>query len=398
LLLLALAYASFVSLGLPDGLLGVAWPSIRADFDLELNALGALFLTMTTGYAASSMAAGPLAARLGVGGLLALSTALTAVSLIGYALSPGWTSMVLLGLLAGAGGGAIDAALNAHAAVQYSARTVNLLHAFYGVGTTAGPLIMTAVLVAHLSWHHGYLIVAVAQLVLAVCFAATRRLWPAVPRAARHDSARASLLSTLRLPSTQLSMLVFFVYVGLESATGAWTYSLLYEGRGIGMGAAGFAVSLYWGGLFAGRIAYAVLPLRISPGAMIPCCMVIASLAMFALALNLGTLTSFVAVAVVGFASGPIFPLLIATTATRMGAAHTPNAVGMQVSVSALGVALFPAGAGIAANLWGLEALPVGLVAFWMALLGAYVCLAFLTRTASDTAASAADGNSAAGT
>lgn len=368
-LLLTLAYVSFVSLGLPDGLLGVAWPSIRADFHLDLDALGALLLTVTAGYAVSSLAAPALAARHGVGGLLGFSTALTAVSLIGYALSPAWAVMVLIGLLAGAGGGAIDATLNAHAAAHYSYRRINLLHAFFGVGTTVGPLIMTSVIVRQWSWQWGYVVVAAAQLVLVVCFAMTRRLWPSVTRSSEAGPVSASLLDTLKLPTTKLSVITFFMYVGLESSTGVWMFSLLHEGMGFGMGFAGLAVSVYWGGLLLGRFAYALLRLPLAPDTVLTICMAFAAAATAIVALHPLEPITFAAVAVVGMAAGPIFPLLIATTPGRVGADHSANSVGMQVSLSAVGAAVFPAGAGLVAGVWGLAALPVGLAGLWLALL-----------------------------
>src|SRR5919204_2389293 len=151
-LLPLLAGLAFISLGLPDGLLGVAWPSIRAYFYLPLDALGALLVMFTTSYLLSSFSSGRLLAHINVGSLLALSCLATAASLIGYALAPQWPIMVALGVLSGLGAGAIDAGLNTFAATHFSARAVNWLHAFYGVGATLGPVIMTAVLSAGCPW------------------------------------------------------------------------------------------------------------------------------------------------------------------------------------------------------------------------------------------------------
>src|SRR5215475_777443 len=166
ILLVALAYLGFVSIGLPDGLLGVAWPSIRASFGLSLDALGALLVMFTMGYLLSSFSSGRLLMHINVGSLLALSCLATAASLLGYALSPRWSMMVALGMLAGLGAGAIDAGLNTYAATHFSPRSVNWLHACYGVGATVGPLIMTSVLMADRPWQWGYGFVGVWQLLL----------------------------------------------------------------------------------------------------------------------------------------------------------------------------------------------------------------------------------------
>jgi fucose permease len=151
-LLVALAYLGFVSIGLPDGLLGVAWPSIRASFGLPLDALGMLLVTFTIGYLLSSFSSGRLLAHMNVGALLALSCLGTALSLLGYASVPQWWMMVVLGILAGLGAAAIDAGLNTYAATHFSTRSVNWLHACYGVGATIGPLLMTGVLMADRPW------------------------------------------------------------------------------------------------------------------------------------------------------------------------------------------------------------------------------------------------------
>jgi MFS family permease len=185
LLLAGLAYLGFISLGLPDGLNGVAWPSIRAFFDLPLDALGALLVTFMLGYLLSSFSSGWLLARINVGALLALSCLATAVSLLGYALASHWWMMVTLGALAGLGAGAIDAGLNTFAATHFSARSVNWLHACYGLGTTSGPVIMTGVLMAERSWQWGYGIVGVGQLALAICFGLTYRRWTSSDASAR---------------------------------------------------------------------------------------------------------------------------------------------------------------------------------------------------------------------
>jgi MFS family permease len=280
-LLIGLAYVGFVSLGLPDGLLGVASPSIRASFSIGPEQLGALLIAFTAGYLSSSAASGAVLRRLGVGALLAWSCVLTAASLLVYAATAHWWLMVAFGVVSGLGAGAIDAGLNTWVATFHGARTVNWLHAFYGIGAMSGPLVMTAVLASGHAWRRGYAIVGAGQLVLAIAFAATRRRWPDVgtgvssapaPGAAfagdRDDAATdsatpptveaervgatataaasASPTSTLRLPLTWLSLAIFFLYTGLEAATGVWAFSLLTESRHIAPVTAGVWTSGFW--------------------------------------------------------------------------------------------------------------------------------------------------------
>jgi MFS family permease len=177
ILLTALAFAGFVSLGLPDGVPGVAWPSVRATFGLAISQLGLLLAVSAVGYLLASFNAGSLVARLGVGGLLFASSVVIVVGLLGYAAAPSWAVMVACGLFAGLGAGAIDAGLNAYAAHHFTPRVVTWLHACYGVGATLGPLTMTAVLARGLSWRAGYAVLAAALSAMAVGFFLTRRWW-----------------------------------------------------------------------------------------------------------------------------------------------------------------------------------------------------------------------------
>jgi len=374
-LLLALSALGFVALGLPDGVLGVAWPSIRASYGLPLDALGALLASTTTGYVASSFVAGVLLARMTVGALLAISCAVTAGSLLGYAAAPGWGPMIGLGALAGLGAGAIDAGINAYAATWHSARAVGLLHAFYGAGTTVGPIVMTSLLASGQSWRRGYLSLAVVQLALAGAFAATLRHWPRAHLESGVSQAATSLGRTLRLRGAQLGVATFFLYVGLEVIVGAWAFSLLRDGRGASLALAGGAVSTFWGGLMAGRVALALAPRALVPTALVRPCIVVCGLAAALLAADLGLGASVVALGVLGVAAGPIFPALIATTPARMQAAHTPNAVGFQVAGAAVGQAVLPGAVGVVAEAFGLEVVPIALVVVAVLLWATYTAL-----------------------
>jgi fucose permease len=373
-LLLVLSFVGFIALGLPDAVIGVAWPALRTHFSLHQDALGPLFITVTVGSVIASTATGTILSRIGIGDLLAISCGLTAAALLGYTFAPSWLVLVAFGLLTGFGAGAIDAAINTHAATSYSARLVNVLHAFYGVGAAAGPALMTAVLTAGQGWQSGYRIIVAIEIALAIAFIVSRHRWP--PPVVAHEQHRpAALLETLKLGKTQLSLLVFFIYTGCEAAAGAWAFSLLFEARDIAMVSAGTAVTLYWCGLFASRLGYAFLPANVRPAAVIAICIGVALLAMVTLIFNLGPAVDTAAIAVIGFASGPIFPSLIAITPARMGPRHTANAVGLQISVAAIGLAGLPALCGLVAQHVGLEFIPKLLAGCWLALLLAYLSL-----------------------
>jgi fucose permease len=367
-LLIVLAYVGFVSLGLPDGLLGVATPSIRASFLLAPEDLGALLIAFTAGYLTSSFASGGAVARLGVGALLAASCLATGVSLLGYATATAWWAMLAWSVLSGLGAGAIDAGLNTWVATYHGPRTVNWLHACYGVGATTGPLVMTAVLASGRPWRLGYALVGAGQLVLALGFAATRRRWSdpsrddarerasvGAPVEASSDGSVA-VLATLRLPAAWLGAACFFLYTGIEATTGIWTFSMLTQARGVPVADAGTWVSAFWAGLMAGRFAFGFVAERVSLATLLRTALAAIVLGALLLASGAGAVASAGGLVLCGVAMAPIFPSMIASTPARVGRAHTANTVGVQVAGATLGASLVPAATGVIVGALGLEA------------------------------------------
>jgi fucose permease len=352
-----LACIAFVSLGLPDALWGVAWPSASASLRVPVDALGMLLVASTSGYLVSSFTSGRLLARMSVGALLSLSCVATAISLIGYAVAPRWLIIVAFGVLAGLGAGAIDTGLNTYAATHFKPRMVNWLHGCYGVGATAGPLLMTLVLSRGLTWRVGYGIVGLWQIALATCFALTVRWWNDTgdkPESASH-TAVALRSSTLRLRVAWLSMSVFFVYTGIEAAIGAWTYSLFTMSRNVDPVIAGTWVSFYWGSFTVGRFVSGALVARVPMNRFLQVCILCLGVGATLITLNLGNWLSLVAIVLMGFSAAPIFPSLISTTPQRLGIEHAANAIGFQIGAAVLGQSLLPAFFGVLAQRVGLE-------------------------------------------
>ena len=244
--LILLAFVAFVALGLPDGLLGVGWPSIRTGFSIPLDAIGMFLVAVVAGYMASSFLSGFLLSRVGVGRVLAASCFLTGLALIGYTLVPQWWMMVVLAVFAGLGAGAIDAGLNTYVAAHFGEGLMQWLHASWGVGITIGPLIMTLGLAALNTWRFGYRVVGGFQIALAACFVLTLAMWsqnkmPSEGEAEKRlTDYKTPMGETLRQPQVWLSVLLFFLYVGAEAALGTWTYTLLTESRGVDEMLAGF--------------------------------------------------------------------------------------------------------------------------------------------------------------
>jgi fucose permease len=355
LIVITLSYLAFVSIGLPDGLLGVAWPSIRSHFHLPVQALGTLLLLFTFGYLVSSFYNGWLLARMTVGTLLVLSCLATGASLIAYAMAPSWWSLVLFGNVAGLGAGAIDAGLNTFAAKNFSHRTINWLHAAYGAGTSAGPYLLTALLVRGFPWQSGYAIVGISQLILALCFVLTLRHWKTDQDEEVASVKRSSLMQTLQLPAVWLSIAVFFVYTGLEAAAGLWTYSLLTEARNLPIKTAGLWVSIYWVTFTIGRFLSGFIAEHIQARAYLRICIAGIILGAAFLWLNISNITSLAGLAMMGLFCAPIFPTMIATTPARLGNTNASNAIGFQIAAATISWALIPAFLGVMAGKSGLN-------------------------------------------
>ncbi|GGO23840.1 MFS transporter [Micromonospora parathelypteridis] len=390
---LLLAYLAFVSLGLPDGLLGVAWPSTRSDFGVPTEAVGWVLTAGTVGYLTSSVLAGFTLARVGVGALLAGSTVLAGLALAGYSVSPVLAVLVGCALLLGLGSGAVDSGLNAYAAGAFGARHMNWLHAFFGLGVAIGPLIMTGVLSAGLAWRWGYGIVAAAQLVLAAAFVLTVRAWHRGVPASTEASAtagtevgaavetgptsadgaapvvRVPVRDTLRLPAVWSGLLAFALYVAIEVSAGLWAFLLLTEGRGLSAALAGGCVSAYWGSLFVGRVVQGVVAERLGAGLVLRVSLVGMAVGAALIAVPGPAVLAVLGLVVVGFAAAPVFPLLTLTTAERVGAAHADRAIGMQIGASGLGAALVPAGLGVLIGNTSVQVLGSALLVLALALI-----------------------------
>jgi fucose permease len=380
-LVLVLAYLAFISLGLPDGLIGVGWPSIRASYNVRTETVGLLLTAGTAGYLTSSVLAGFSVARLGVGRLLALSTSLTALALAGYASSPGLAMMTCAALLLGAGGGAIDAGLNTYAASAFGPRHMNWLHAFFGLGVTIGPLIMTAAVGAGGTWRIGYATAALAQAALAVGFVASLRAWqPAGQAATPNHAPSIPIRDTLSLPAVWLGMAAFALYVAIEIGAGLWAFLLLTEARGLGTTAAGLCVSGYWGCLFIGRIVQGFLVEHLGSRRVL-----LGSLAgMIAgsvlVAIPAPAWLTVAGLAVLGLAAAAVFPLMTLSTSDRVGGEHTARAIGLQIGAAGLGGALIPAALGVLIGHTGVAVLGPALLVLAIALLATHHLSARIRR------------------
>ena len=379
--LVILSFVAFVGLGMPDGLLGVAWPSIRSGFSIPLDALGMFLTALVIGYMTSSFFSGPVVTRLGVGKVLAISCALTGIALFGYTLVPVWWMMVLLGSVAGLGAGAIDAGLNTYVAAHFSEGLMQWLHASWGVGITLGPIIMTLGLSATETWHTGYRIVGGFQLFLAACFVLTLPMWSDNDKPVTQDEPKkltdykTPMGETMRQPRVWMSALLFFLYVGAEGALGTWIYTLLTESRGIDPTLAGFWAGSYWATFTVGRVIAGLFANRIGINKLVIGGLLGALIGAVLLVWNPSSAVNLLAVAIIGFCIAPIFPAMMSGTSKRVGEHFAANTIGMQMTATGLGTAVIPGVMGVVAKQVSLETIPLILLGVYAGLLGVYLAV-----------------------
>jgi MFS family permease len=366
-LLIALIFLAFISLGLPDALLGVGWPAMRRDMAQPLEAVGMVTIVLTISAVISAQFSARLAQHWGTGVVVAASALTTALALVGMALAPSFAWLVLLAVPLGLGGGAVDASLNHFVAQHYSARHMNWLHGCWGIGATAGPLIISTALATQGGWRAGTGVLAALQVSLAVLLWSSLRLWGNAGAQANTPtdatSAHPAAAAPRRLASW-LSPLIFLVYVSAEIGTGLWAASILFEGRGVALKDAGIAVSCYFGAITVGRFAIGSLANRIGSRRLIRFGIAGATLGacLFALPAAPAWLW-FVGLMLMGLGCAPIFPSMMHETAARFAPELAQRVIARNMSFSYAGGSITPAALGVLAAWAGLHwVMPVVLV------------------------------------
>ncbi len=387
-----LSLGTFVAVGLPDGMLGTAWPAMRHSFGVPVGDLGLILLVNTIGSVAVSAFVGRLIHRLGVIALLAVAGCCAAVGAVGYAVAPGFWLVLCIGPLVGAAAGMMDGGLNTAVALTGRLRLLNLLHGFYGVGAALGPLVVTAAILAG-SWRPAYLVLAAVDLAAAGSWIVYHRTVLPLPPSSDvaaitvSDESGSSADSTTAAEPTAswsrnrvvsvltVGLVVFFVYTGLEVSAGEWETSYLRGHVGLSASAAGLAAFGYWGTLTAVRIGLALpakpvrAPRIIGGGLFVS----IAATALIWWQPNaVGSVAGFV---FLGAALAGMFPALIAVTPQRIGEQRAEHAIAWQVGAAAGGGSAISALIGLAINASGLDVLGPALVVLAVLLLAANAAL-----------------------
>ncbi len=369
LLLLALIYLAFISLGLPDGVLGVAWPEMRSGFGQSLQAAGLLTMTLTACSAVSGFASGFVLARLGTGKVVAISGFMTGLALLGFALAPSFHWIILLVVPLGLGAGSVDAGLNHFVARHYSARHMNWLHGCWGIGATLGPLVMGAALAARWGWQGGYVVIAVMQLLLALFFLRHLRLWDSEPAQPQATTTTATDADASPPPppapawAVWLAPALYLVYTSVEVGTGLWAASILVDGRGMEPSQAGMWVAGFFGAIMLGRFLVGLVAHLLGNRLLVRAGIVLAMVGAVVFAIPaLPDLFHLAGLVLLGLGCAPIYPSLMHEATKRFDPATARTVIGRQVAFAYLGCALGPAGLGLLGGYLGLWAVMPAIV------------------------------------
>ena len=350
ILLLALIYLAFISLGLPDSLLGVAWPVMRGGWNLPLDFAGLIAIPISGSTILSSLISGFTIRKLGTGKVVYISCLLTGGALLGFSLAPSYIWLLFLGIPLGLGAGSVDAALNNYVALHFKAHHMNWLHAFWGIGATVGPLIMSASLTTSSSWRGGYRTVAIIQLSLAVLFILFFPLWvkhktqPGYNKAVeaeQHESAKKTrMLKVFKIKGVLAAIATFMFYVTAEMSVGLWGSTFLVEVKEVAAEIAASWIALYYGGITLGRILAGFVSFKLNNIQMIRLGVGVSLTGVILLMLPLPEIMILPSLLLIGLGFAPIFPSMVHETPNRFGSSVSQTVIGYQMGFGYMGSAI----------------------------------------------------------
>lgn len=375
-LLLAIIYLAFISLGLPDALLGSAWPTIYQEFSVPVSYSGGIFMVIAGGTIISSLQSDRLTRRWGTGKVTAVSVLMTAIALFGFSISHSYAALCLWAVPYGLGAGSVDASLNNYVALHYESRHMSWLHCMWGIGASIGPYVMGYALTGGYGWNMGYRLIAVFQAVLTVILIISLPLWKGDSKncgsgkPVEHGTgAPLSLKEIVFIPGAGEVMITFFCYCALEQTTSLWASSYLVLKQGLSEEmAAGFA-GLFFAGITIGRFVSGFFTMKWNDTQMIRLGMGVILAGILSLLLPFGKFTALFGLLLVGLGCAPIYPSMIHATPANFGKDRSQAIIGVQMAAAYLGTCFMPPIFGMIANAVHISLLPVYLCLILMVML-----------------------------
>ena len=352
-LLLPIIYVAFISLGLPDSLLGSAWPSMYPQLGVPVSYAGIISMIISLGTIISSLNNDRLTRALGTGKVTAISVGMTAAALFGFSVSGQFWMLCLWAIPYGLGAGSVDAALNNYVALHYESRHMSWLHCMWGIGTIISPMVMGAALAGGMPWTSGYRYIALFQILLTAVLFVSLPLWQKRTVGTSGEEAAPTALTfgqVLHLPDAKEVMLCFFCYCALETTAGLWASSYLTLSRGVPAGTAASFASLFYIGITAGRAACGFLTLKFNDVQMIRMGQGILAVGVLALLVPGPQVLALAGLVLVGLGCAPIYPSIIHSTPDHFGAERSQAVIGIQMASAYVGNLAMPPLFGLLAN------------------------------------------------
>lgn len=361
-LLLITIYIAFISLGLPDSLLGSAWPAISTDINVAISAAGIVSMIVAGGTIVSSFFSSKIIRRFGTGRVTTVSVAMTALALLGNSMAPGLIWFCLFAVPLGLGAGAVDAALNNFVALHFKARHMSWLHCFWGIGATAGPIIMALFLANKGGWRNGYLLISVVQVCLVVLLFFSLPVWKKVEgkQADSEESEKRTLgiATLLKVKIAKPALLSLFCYCGIEATTGLWGSSFLVAYKGVTAETAAGWISLFYFGITLGRFISGFVTIKLSNVSMIRLGIALCVIGIVTLQLPLPAFFNLFGFILIGLGCAPIYPSMLHETPNRFGSDLSQTAMGIQMACAYTGATFMPPLLGLIATKAGFSFLP----------------------------------------
>ena len=362
--LLAIIYLAFISLGLPDSLLGSAWPTMQSYLGIPSSWAGIVTMIISGGTICSSLLSDRLTKKLGTGVVTAVSVALTAAALFGFSLSDRFWMLCLWAVPYGLGAGAVDAALNNYVAVHYSSRQMSWLHCFWGIGTIISPYIMSYALSAA-QWRDGYRWVSFIQIGIALLLFCSLPFWKRRASGAGEKAAPLGLKNTLKIRGVPQLLIGFFAYCAAESTIMLWASSYLVSVRSVTEQRAAAFASLFFIGITAGRFLSGLISVKLGDKTLIRAGTVIGAAGILLLLLPVSSeYPALIGLVVIGLGFAPVYPSVIHSTPDHFGADNSQAIIGVQMASAYIGSTFAPLLFGVLADAAGISLMPFWLIAF----------------------------------
>ena len=364
-LLLDLIYIAFISLGLPDSLLGSGWPVIHNDLNVPISFMGVVSMVISGGTIVSSLFSDKLTRKLGARIVTVSSVFLTAVALFGFSFSDRFWMLIVFAVPYGLGAGAIDAALNNYVALHYASKHMSWLHCFWGVGTIVSPFVMSYAL-TNSTWNQGYRIVGFIQLGIALLLLATLPVWKVHQNTNAHQETKSlGLTGALKIKGVPFLLIGFFAYCAAEATAMSWASTYFVEVKGINTERAAEFASLFYIGITVGRFISGFVTDKLGDRKMIVIGTCILSCGVISLLIPTSyEIVSLIGFVVIGLGCAPIYPCIIHSTPDNFGAENSGAIIGIQMASAYVGSTLIPPLFGLLGNLIGFKILPVYLLVF----------------------------------